>query len=248
MSTDKRVTRSRLQKRASSGTSTPRYSSDKPKEDVMLFDIISKLSDQMTAHTNSISIIAERLDKLEKVSSVQSLESEDIKTKLMEVIETTDDIALTTKWLDIKITEEQTSKKVKKECNLLKDKHNVVWKEAMNARKTGFWHSLQNYEKAQLYTEWIDNSPEYLPLKYRPKVNASDGHLAVEQKVNTAKAKYRDDISLMMHHSDNHDEIVKSVDVQIQEVIIAITESEDHRSQKPPSSGGRPPLPPFMHP
>lgn len=241
MSSDKRITRSNAQKtttntstpnRVKSGTSTPyspRCSKDKPKEENILHNMILKLSDQITTLTKSVNVIGEKVDKLEKLSNIQSSESENIKTKLMEVSETADNINLTTKWVDSKITEEQNSKRVEKESNLLKDEHNVVWKEAMNARKTSFWHGLQNYKKAELYTEWIDSSPEYLPLKYRPKVNTSDSRLAVEQKVKSAKTKYRDDINLMMHYVDNHDENVWDVEERIEEIITEIAPSEDHK-------------------
>ena len=63
---------------------------------------------------------------------------------------------------------------IEKKCYQIIEENAIIWKERMNQRKIVHWHCLQNAAKAQLYNDWVTESPDYLPLKYRPKINEND--------------------------------------------------------------------------
>ena len=64
---------------------------------------------------------------------------------------------------------------------LLKEKHkrtvheictrnlNLQWNQASLQRRKFYKNFVKNYKKHQLYTEWMGSSPNFLPLKYKPK-------------------------------------------------------------------------------
>jgi len=93
-----------------------------------------------------------------------------------------------------------------------KSANSVVWSDTMNARKKSYWKYIQNLEKSRLYTNWIKEDADYLPLKYRPKINASDAAVLIEQKTNQAALSYRADISLMRHYTERHKRKTEALD------------------------------------
>ena len=100
----------------------------------------------------------------------------------------------------------------------------------MNQRKISYWHCLQNASKAELYKDWQTNSPDYLPLKYRPKVNATDSDLILLLKSEEAEQKYADEIDIMRHYSRQHEERVLEIDEEIKTDIDGWSFSEEEQS------------------
>ena len=43
------------------------------------------------------------------------------------------------------------------------------WTDALNQRKRGYWNYIMNRNKRSLYTEWQQEDPSFLPMKFRPK-------------------------------------------------------------------------------
>ena len=213
------------------GRSTPcRSTSSSESKDSSIFNIISKLSDQITELNQTIGCIATRLTTLENEVKGHRGETRDIKLKLNEVVQSTGQISNYVESLDMQMCNDKTNQIIIEECLRIKEGNSVIWKETMNERKKSFWHGTQNFGKAKLYTGWIEDSPEYLPLKYRPKVNTSDSQITIDQKVILAKIKYRDEIKLLYQYSEDHDLKVLEVDSHMNEIIENITSSELHRN------------------
>ena len=96
----------------------------------------------------------------------------------------------------------------------------------MSARKIGYWHCIQNFSKAQLYDEWCKSCPEFLPLKYRPKINPTDPPMVLEKKIEEAATRYRDDIELMYQYALDHEYKVNETDSYMTQAIQDMTDSE----------------------
>ena len=116
------------------------------------------------------------------------------------------------------------------ECQKLKKENSVKWRDIMNRRKKSYWHCLQNFKKADLYSNWVQESPSYLPLKYRVKVNSSDSETATQHKIEAAKSRYRGDIELMYQYSSEHEENANNADECAHTLIHDMTKSETHRT------------------
>ena len=69
--------------------------------------------------------------------------------------------------LQNKLEEEHKLQETRRECEVLIQGHTIPWKGLLKSRAISYWHTLQNYRKAELYREWIELCSEYLPLKYR---------------------------------------------------------------------------------
>ena len=54
--------------------------------------------------------------------------------------------------------------------------------------------------------------------------------MAVSQKLESAAKCYREDIDLMLHYSENHDEKVFLIDAEIEDIISDMTTSIDHKA------------------
>ena len=159
-----------------------------------------------------------RLRKFEDLSAPQQSQT---LTKTLDY-EAKNSLSISIERLENKITEEFRANKLKEVALQIKDEHQVVWNDAMNKRKQSYWHSLQNQCKAALYEQWINESPQFLPLKYRPRVNPSDCQETVEQKVKLAEKQYRDDVNLMRHYEEIHAMRVSSADEHIQHILESV--------------------------
>ena len=106
----------------------------------------------------------------------------------------------------------------------------ITWRLKLNQRKISYWHCLQNAAKAELYNDWLTESPDYLPLKYRPKINESDSDFLLQMKSEEAHQKYIDDIDLMYEYSYQHEEKILEIEADVKTVIEEWTASEEEIS------------------
>lgn len=104
-----------------------------------------------------------------------------------------------------------------KSARKFKSENTVLWSETMNARKKSYWRYFQNLKKSRLYDNWISECPEYLPLKYRPKINASDCGMLKERKMGQAFLRYKEDITLMECYTERHKIKTETLDNIIRE-------------------------------
>ena len=118
----------------------------------------------------------------------------------------------------IKRIEESTLRKENKlRAENFKKDNQILWSDTMNARKRSFWKYMQNKSKEELYRSWIQESPEYLPLKYRPRVNPTDDEKVIQQKITSSRQKYAEDITLMASYAEGHAQKTASLDTVIAE-------------------------------
>ena len=77
----------------------------------------------------------------------------------------------------------------------------------------------------------MDESPDYLPFKYRPQINRSDHFEAVNQRVQTAEENYRSNIELMNYYAETHASKTANADNQIMTLISEATRCENIRTE-----------------
>ena len=206
-----------------------------PRSSTVLIEAVTKLSDQMINLSHSLQIIGTRLIKVEqqfellnRTHDKETIDLDSIISQLSDTTTATKKIEETCETLQSEIRADRRMQQIEQECKSCIEGYAVPWRELLHLRAISYWHCLQNYSKAELYGEWLENSPEYLPLKYRPKVNSSDSQLAMEQKLKAAEQRYRDDIKLMYSYSEEHEEKVDGLDRRAQLLIEEMAESDDH--------------------
>ena len=67
------------------------------------------------------------------------------------------------------LLQEKRQKKTQEQSIRVKRTISLQWTQSMNQRKKSYSNFVKNYRKAQLYKDWIESSPDFLPLKYKPK-------------------------------------------------------------------------------
>ena len=169
-------------------TTLPRRSTDASISTANISIGLDKISHKLTEIMESISGINKRLDNLERETSIQSQESKTSNIQLKEIKENTVVLTNIVQELESHASNTTFNQILNDECQKLKKENSVKWKDIMNRRKKSYWHCLQNFKKADLYSNWVQDSPSYLPLKYRVKVNSSDSETATQHKIEAAKS------------------------------------------------------------
>lgn len=210
-----------------------------------LEDIIIKTNEPQT-HTDHVTMTGN--DKDQDTGDIQNLISridnlEDmIRSKCtphtltstddgLSTITVTQELATTVNRLEAKMDESTRKIRIKEAASSIKYENQVIWKSTMNKRKQCYWHALQNRRKAELYESWRTESPNYLPLKYRPKVNNHDCEESTNQKIDIARQQYIDDIGLMQHYSQTHSSRMQLLDTEFSELLSRTTGDEDIKQQ-----------------
>ena len=113
-------------------------------------------------------------------------------------------------------------------CSAIKVSMERVWKDLLNRRSLTFEHYHKCLEKAKLYEEWITTSPEYIPLKFRPKAIVGNNKTVEKLRVEDAKKTYRTDVQLLMTYAASHQERIQATDELIVSAMKEHTEDESH--------------------
>lgn len=180
--------------------------------------------------TADVITLVTRMDKLEESIRSQIECTQHTRTDNdLTATPLTQDIVNTVQRLEAKIDESARTLKIKEAASNIKNEHQVIWKSTMNKRKQCYWHALQNRKKADLYDSWRIESPDFLPLKYRPKINNHDCEESTNQKIEIARQQYTADISLMRHYSHTHSSRVQTLDNDFGELLTRTTEDEEIR-------------------
>ena len=208
----------------------PTQNPDQRNSEPAIVAAVRKLSEQIDSLNHAMSQIAKRLNSLENSVSTKSHATDDMRKMIVETKNNTDLIAESTYLIQTEVISKREEKETEMECQRIKEENLIIWKEKMNRRKIRYWHCLQNAAKAQLYESWLEESPNYLPLKYRPKINENDSELLLTMKSEEAQRKYEEDIDLMYHYSNHHEEEVLKIESEMTALIDGWTESETHKS------------------
>ena len=125
------------------------------------------------------------------------------------------------------ILQEKIQKKTHEQSIRVKRTISLQWTQSMNQRKKSYSNFVKNYRKAQLYKEWIKSSPDFLPLKYKPKRVPGEIPSYTTAKIVEAKQRYVNDVNLMLEYSKIHQARVRSIDKTMTELIKKSCENEE---------------------
>ena len=110
-------------------------------------------------------------------------------------------------------------------CQVLQIQIATKWQDKLNDRKLHYWHFIQNDKKSQLYTEWLECSPLYLPLKFRPTKLNNEVPAATQQRIEVARGRYRGEIEVLRSYAESHKRKYLDIDQNIDSLISSLTQS-----------------------
>ena len=119
---------------------------------------------------------------------------------------------------------------IEKRCHEIIAENAITWKLKLNQRKISYWHCLQDSAKAEQYNNWLTESPDYLPLKYRPKINETDSDFLLQMKSEKAHQKYINDLDLIYEYLYQHEEKIPEIEADVKTVIEEWTLGEEENS------------------
>ena len=132
-----------------------------------------------------------------------------------------------TKALARVILEEKKTRSVREQCSKVKRTLGLQWTKSLNDRKKFYRNFVKNYRKATLYKQWMEESPEFIPLKYKPKRIPGEIPTFTAAKIEEAKMRYKNDVDAMIEYSKIHQGRVTKIDGEMKELISQSCEEEE---------------------
>lgn len=118
---------------------------------------------------------------------------------------------------------------INRKCIDIKRSLKSTWSNILNQRKQHFWNFLKNHHKAELYKEWSNQFPNFIPMKYRAKYITNESPSAQKVRIEKSREKYHSDIPLMMVYAESHKAKYEKADDEISALINGrATEEEKH--------------------
>ena len=114
-------------------------------------------------------------------------------------------------------------------CQKFKSQNSLRWNDNLNKRKQGYWNFIKNQKKSELYDIWRAETPNYLPLKYRPKRVNDEIPEYTQSRITEAKLKYGNEIIIMKAYAKNHQRKYKDLDQSMMEIIYDLTDNDEER-------------------
>ena len=124
---------------------------------------------------------------------------------------------------------EKQNRKFEDQCKNIKNRMAVFWSRSLSQRKKSFWHHCMNSSKANMYIKWIDDYPEYIPLKFKPKHIAHENDEARTHRVNEARRQYHSSVDLHKTYAASHEEKFKAIDATVITHIESVTAQPEER-------------------
>ena len=135
-----------------------------------------------------------------------------------------------TKELSDFVLKEKKEKSLKEKCNRIKHSIGLQWTQSLNQRKKFYGNFVKNYRKANLYKDWMNSSPDFLPLKYKPKRIPGETASYTKAKIAEAKQRYKNDVEQMLEYSKIHQGRVAATDKTVSELIERLCQAVEEES------------------
>ena len=97
------------------------------------------------------------------------------------------------------------------------------WTDALNQRKRGYWNYILNKNKRSLYSEWQQEDPSFLPMKFRPKFSNTLDPQVLELRRMGAFDDYKRNVEEMKIYEEKHQKKFQSIDQQMKEKILGLS-------------------------
>ena len=125
--------------------------------------------------------------------------------------------------------EAASSIKLKDRCRNAVRELGHTWKDLLSKRNAAFFNYLKCKEKSELYSTWIEDSPDFLPLKFRPKPIAGNNPKIEALRLTNAHSNYRSEAKALLAYSTTHLEKLESLEQQLIFIVDGLTDDEDLR-------------------
>ena len=125
---------------------------------------------------------------------------------------------------------EKKEKALQTKCARIKRNLSIQWTQALVERKKHYSNFVKNYKKNQLYTNWIKSSPNFLPLKYKPKRIPGETLEHTDARINEARQRYRNDVALMLNYAKVHQSRVSAIDEEMKKLAKNSCETDEEAS------------------
>ena len=185
-----------------------------------------------------MSVIVTRLDKVEQNQQhlIQEIaELKEISRTITnphqsqggEVVVQNTDLLEQIKAISDHVLSDKRKQLLKDKCQKIKATFSMKWKNTLNSRRQAYFNYLRNSEKAELYSSWSEDSPNYLPLHLRPKIQSNERQDIIDTKVGEAKVKFNNAITTMKNSAEINRGKFNSYDSEMTVLIQNKTENDE---------------------
>ena len=200
---------------------------------------LRELSDKVNEIQNSQSIILDTIKNIaEALTQLKDAFHEDKTNLQKQTLVKLEDIASTSEKNNDQISQLTILQEAtKKEATLVEDSNErkqeiaFQWDQMRKSRKRCYWNVFKNKAKSELYKEWQSNSPDFLPLKYRPKIVGNEPPDITIRRLDEARLRYINDTQIMLSYSDIHSDRVQEIDKKAFAIIASISKNENEKQQ-----------------
>ena len=187
-------------------------------------EIKAKVTHLEENYAQSQKSAAESLESVK--TSINRLQSETKELSMRQQINSLGD-SDTIREMATVIRKTEKKRDVETQCKIIKSAISMQWTDLQKQRGKYFRNFVKNQKKAELYNSWIQNSPGYLPLKYRPKRISGEIHSYTNARVEEAKQRYHNDCQLLQQYAQIHEARYKELDAEARNMISKSVETSD---------------------
>lgn len=194
---------------------------------------LSTISQQCSSNFKQIEVYNKKFEtyNTEHEQSDSSTVDSGISNVLPTIIEQSSSAAKLNEEIKLILVKEKQEEELISSCEKIKLDIYLPWNEHLKLRKKAYWNYIKNAKKANLYTDWANNYPEFLPLKYRPKYISNEPLECKKSRIDTAKYAYKNDIAAMKNYSEVHQLRFRKIDDDMR-LLISESCSTDNQLDK----------------
>ena len=186
---------------------------------------IDKLSKETKNTAEKIELVSSNLVHLQTMNSPSSTITENQISSIVNTV-----VEERSKELSDIFLEEKKKKTLEEQCTRVKRTIALQWTQCLNQRKKFYNNFVKNYRKAHLYSDWMESSPDFLPLKYKPKRVPGEISSYTDAKIAEARQRYKNDVNLMLEYSQIHQARVTTIDKTMHQLIESTCRNEEEAS------------------
>jgi len=127
----------------------------------------------------------------------------------------------------VSLIEEKQQQKIKEECRSLKSSISLEWNDMIQQRDKFFRNFIKNKKKSELYNNWLETSPDYIPFKFRPKMIPGEMEQFTVNRIEVARNKYFNDCKLLQDYAAIHKDKFAKVDEVMRNKFTEICSTEE---------------------
>ena len=124
----------------------------------------------------------------------------------------------------ISLREASESEEAGNKALKLKDDLQPDWNQKLKNFASAIFNKTKCEEKAELYKKWIEDTPDYLPLKFRP-IKLKNGNPSVETiRMKDAQHTYRSEVQSLLAYAESHNSKIQLIQQEMKCIIEASTD------------------------